>query len=92
MTNFGGEVPNVGTTTWLTPPRILEALGEFDLDPCAPLERPWDTAKKHYTTEDDGLIQPWFGRVWCNPPYGKEMNAFLERMVTHAHLGGGGWF
>jgi hypothetical protein len=90
MANFGGEVPNVGTTTWLTPPSVLDALGEFDLDPCAPLERPWDTAKKHYTTEDDGLIQPWFGRVWCNPPYGKEMNAFLERMVTHAHLGGGG--
>lgn len=83
MANFGNEVPNVGTTTWLTPPSILAALGEFDLDPCTPLDRPWDTAKKHYTIEDDGLIQPWFGRVWCNPPYGREMNAFLEKMVTH---------
>jgi hypothetical protein len=61
----------------------LKALGDFDLDPCASLNRPWDTAKHHYTEEDDGLIQPWFGRVWCNPPYGREMNAFLERMVTH---------
>lgn len=87
MANMGGETPNVSTTTWLTPPYILEALGEFDLDPCAPLNRPWDTAKHHYTVEDDGLIQPWFGRVWCNPPYGKEMNPFLEKMVTH---GGGG--
>jgi hypothetical protein len=83
MANFGGEVPNVGTTTWLTPPYILDALGEFDLDPCASLNRPWDTAKHHYTEEEDGLIQPWFGRVWCNPPYGKEMNAFLEKMVCH---------
>jgi hypothetical protein len=83
MANFGGEVRNVGTTTWLTPPYILKALGEFDLDPCTPLDRPWDTAKHHYTIEDDGLIQPWFGRVWCNPPYGREMNAFLEKMATH---------
>jgi hypothetical protein len=82
MANFGGEVRNVGTTTWLTPPYILKALGEFDLDPCTPLDRPWDTAKHHYTIEDDGLIQPWFGRVWCNPPYGREMNAFLEKMAT----------
>lgn len=53
------------------------------MDPCSPLDRPWDTAKHHYTIEDDGLLQPWFGRVWCNPPYGKEMNPFLERMVIH---------
>lgn len=88
MANLGNENPNVTTTTWLTPPHILKALGDFDLDPCASLNRPWDTAKHHYTEEDDGLIQPWFGRVWCNPPYGREMNAFLERMVTHDRGGG----
>tara|TARA_B110000503_G_scaffold137368_1_gene221456 strand:- start:513 stop:1016 length:504 start_codon:yes stop_codon:yes gene_type:complete len=83
MANLGGENPNVTTTTWLTPPYVIEALGEFDLDPCASLDRPWDTAKKHYTIEDDGLIQPWSGRVWCNPPYGKEMIPFLEKMAAH---------
>ena len=83
MANIGNENVNVGTTTWLTPPYVLEALGEFDLDPCSPLDRPWDTAKHHYTIEDDGLIMPWFGRVWCNPPYGREMNPFLEKMVNH---------
>ena len=84
MGNLGNENRNVGTTTWLTPPHILEALGEFDLDPCTPINRPWDTAKHHYTIEDDGLIMPWFGRVWCNPPYGREMNPFLEKMVNHS--------
>ncbi|MDG4853840.1 MULTISPECIES: hypothetical protein [unclassified Mesorhizobium] len=33
-----------GTDVWLTPPALLAALGgaeSFDLDPCAPLDRPW---------------------------------------------------
>ena len=33
---------------WLTPPYIIEALGRFDLDPCSPINRPWDTATIHY--------------------------------------------
>ena len=48
---------------WLTPPEILRPLGAFDLDPCAPIMRPWDTAAKHLNVNDDGLSQPWHGRV-----------------------------
>lgn len=83
MANLGNEQSVAGTEVWLTPPHILEALGEFDLDPCSSLDRPWDTAKNHYTVDDDGLIQPWFGRVWCNPPYGPKMGPFLEKLATH---------
>ena len=75
------------TDVWLTPPHILEALGPFDLDPCASEDRPWDTAKNHYTIKDDGLSQAWSGRVWCNPPYGPKMSPFLEKLATHP--GGG---
>ena len=74
---------NAGTTTWLTPPELIEALGPFDLDPCASLNRPWDTAKNHFTVEDDGLAQPWSGRVWCNPPYGREAAVWLEHLAAH---------
>lgn len=70
---------------WLTPPEVLKALGEFDLDPCSPVYRPWDTAKNHYTIDDDGLALPWFGRVWCNPPYGLEAASWLERMADHGN-------
>lgn len=72
-----------GKDEWLTPPEIIKALGEFDLDPCAPIIRPWDTANKHYTIKDNGLIQPWFGRVWCNPPYGRETGNWLKKMSEH---------
>lgn len=46
---------------WLAPPEILRALGAFDLDPCAPITRPWSTAATHYTVNDDGLSRPWHG-------------------------------
>ena len=68
---------------WLTPPEIFKALGIFDLDPCSPIERPWDTAIKHYSTVDNGLSKKWEGRVWLNPPYGSEAAIWLEKMVEH---------
>ncbi len=83
MANLGNEQSVSGTDVWLTPPYILEALGEFDLDPCSPVNRPWDTAKKHFTVEDDGLAQEWDGRVWCNPPYGPPMSKWLNRLAHH---------
>ncbi len=70
---------------WLTPPEILAALGKFDLDPCAPVLRPWDTASHHYTVVDNGLHHPWRGRVWCNPPFGREAVKWLRRMVEHGN-------
>lgn len=54
---------NGGHDEWLTPPKILQALGPFDLDPCAPVNRPWATAARHYTVADNGLAMPWHGRV-----------------------------
>ena len=68
---------------WLTPPHILSALGAFDLDPCAPINRPWDTARQHLTVMDNGLTHPWCGRVWLNPPYGLEAAVWLKRLADH---------
>lgn len=74
------------STIWLTPPAILRFLGEFDLDPCAaPSPRPWPTAKRHIELPEDGLKAKWEGRVWLNPPYGKDcgMDEWLEKMAEH---------
>lgn len=73
------------TDVWLTPPYILESLGDFDLDPCAPLHRPWPTARTHYTKADGGLSQLWQGRVWLNPPYGSETAHWLKRLADHGN-------
>lgn len=68
---------------WLTPPHVLAALGEFDLDPCSPVNPPWKIAESTYTIHDDGLKKPWNGRVWCNPPYGLEAAKWLARCADH---------
>ncbi|BAY86047.1 C-5 cytosine-specific DNA methylase [Calothrix parasitica NIES-267] len=60
------------TDCWYTPPSIIElviqVLGEINLDPCAD-DGQHIPAGKHYTFDDNGLEQPWFGKVYMNPPY-----------------------
>jgi len=77
----GHQSHNATTTTWLTPPHILAALGPFDLDPCAHPD--WPTAERLICLPDDGLAEPWAGRVWLNPPYGNDGWAWLDRLAKH---------
>lgn len=79
----GHQSARSDTDEWLTPPALLQALGSFDLDPCAPVRRPWEIAGRHYTIRDNGLAQPWEGRVFCNPPYGQETDRWMARMADH---------
>jgi hypothetical protein len=43
--------------------------GAFTLDVAAAKHNA--KAERFYTRADDGLRQPWSGRVWCNPPYSR---------------------
>jgi hypothetical protein len=82
--SIGGHQSARGQTDeWLTPPDIIKALGPFDLDPCSPITRPWDTAKKHFNILDNGLAQEWTGRVWLNPPYSNEIGPWMKRMCEN---------
>lgn len=76
-----------GSHVWLTPPDIIQALGPFDLDPCAaPAPRPWPTAKRHITLPNDGLATPWpkEERAWVNPPYSTaEIGKWLKALADH---------
>jgi hypothetical protein len=78
-------LPNQGiTNTWLTPKFIIDALGPFDLDPCAaPSPRPWATASRMIELPEDGLAAKWQGRVWLNPPYGSDIGQWMEKMAKH---------
>ena len=70
---------------WLTPPDLLAALGSFDLDPCAAVDQPWKTAYTQWTIQDDAWWEPWFGRVWLNPPYGRKTAVWVRRLAEHGN-------
>ena len=79
---------NVSSDEWYTPKWIIDTLGPFDLDPCSPAVRPFDTATVHWTKEQDGLRMPWGKtenvRVWLNPPYSRPLIVqFVRKMADH---------
>lgn len=82
------ERPVGATVEWYTPPELFDRLGlEFDLDPASPGADvvPWVPAARHITRAEDGLSQPWSGRVWLNPPYGPAGVAFIDRWIAHGN-------
>lgn len=84
--NTSFERSNKTTVEWYTPKEIIDSLGEFDLDPCAPINPLWQTAKVMYNKEDDGLKQNWVGRVWLNPPYSRPLiELFCKKMAEHGN-------
>lgn len=68
---------------WITPKYITDALGKLDLDVCAPITPPWPIATATYNINDDGLLQDWYGFVWCNPPYGTKTHIWLKKLHKH---------
>jgi hypothetical protein len=75
-----------GTDVWLTPPgiieRVQEVVGRIDLDPCAASRSsPAVPADTHLTEAEDGLNHRWSGTVYLNPPYGREVGTWVEKLV-----------
>lgn len=62
---------------WYTPAYIIElareVLGTIDLDPASSeAANARVQADRFFTAASDGYSHPWHGRMWLNPPYGKE--------------------
>ena len=65
---------------WETPQAFfddLNSLFHFTLDACALPENA--KCQRYITPEQDGLKQEWTGVVWCNPPYGRGIGAWVEK-------------
>lgn len=75
-----------GSDDWYTPKWIFDTLGlTFDLDVASPPDGiPWIPARRYYTMKDDGLMQPWEGLVWMNPPFSK-VTPWADRFIEHGN-------
>ena len=65
---------------WETPQDFFDELHEkyeFTLDAAATDENA--KLPNYYTVEDDALKQKWEGRVFVNPPYGREIKHWVEK-------------
>lgn len=82
-----------GDYEWYSPRDVVEAardvLGTIDLDPAScDVANTVIRASKIFTRQDNGLDQPWSGRVYLNPPYRQpEIEQFCEKFAQHAKAG-----
>lgn len=80
------------TVEWYTPPEVIERtvrlLGSIDLDPCSEgADPPNVPAAQHFTEADDGLSREWCGRVYMNPPYGRVIGEWVQKLVDEYRAG-----
>ena len=83
----------VGNNEWYTPSLYIEkariVMGGIDLDPAScPLAQETVQAKHIFSLEDDGLSHSWLGKVWMNPPYGRDLiGKFMLKMANEFSCG-----
>lgn len=69
------------TVEWETPQFLFDELsrmyGGFDLDPCATPSNA--KCSRYFTVDEDGLKQRWTGRVFMNPPYGRQIGLWVRK-------------
>lgn len=77
---------------YLTPPALVEAIGPFDVDVCASVGQPWETAKVMWTVREDGLSRAWpAGKLlYANPPYRcpdsrEGIELWMSRLADHGN-------
>ncbi|HEY4722804.1 MAG TPA: DNA N-6-adenine-methyltransferase, partial [Anaerolineae bacterium] len=76
------------TDDWHTPQWLFDLLHKefkFKLDVCATARNA--KCKRYFTRRDDGLKQTWRGVCWMNPPYGREIGAWIEKAHQSAKDG-----
>jgi hypothetical protein len=80
---------NSGENEWYTPADLIEAarrvLGAIDLDPATSLDaNEVVKAGQIFTRQENGLAEPWHGRVWMNPPYAQPtITQFCAKLALH---------
>ena len=88
MSKVNAGLMSSATELWGTPQSFFDELDRefgFTLDVCA---SDWNyKCERYFTEDDDGLLQPWSGVCWMNPPYGREIGKWMAKAVQEWRLG-----
>lgn len=81
---FGVPQAELTSDDHYTPKWVFDTMGlTFDVDVASPPGGiPWIPATRYFTKEDDGLSQPWVGKVWMNPPF-SGVTPWMRRFIDH---------
>lgn len=76
---------------WGTPQKLFDELNEvvggFDLDACASKENT-KVVEAYFNKDQNGLVQKWFGKVFCNPPYSRgEVEKWVDKALEETANG-----
>lgn len=71
-------------TDWETPRELFRVWdashGPFTLDVCATARNA--KCGRYFSPEINGLIQPWRGVCWMNPPYGRAIGLWIAKAMA----------
>lgn len=76
------------TAEWATPQDLFDSLNHefnFLLDVCATAENA--KCARFFTKKENGLVQPWVGTCFCNPPYGSQIRHWIEKAFRSSQEG-----
>lgn len=84
---MAGYIQTAQRDDWGTPLHLMNIVEEImltiHLDPCGAPGRILPHAKKTILLPEDGLAPSWAGlNVFVNPPYGKPLDAWLEKCAN----------
>lgn len=65
-----------------------QVMGTIDLDPASDeTAQQWVQATNYYTSEQDGLTRPWFGRVWLYLPIANKAGKWTKKAIAEFESG-----
>jgi len=71
-----------------TPQDLFDQLhAEFGFTLDAAAEDATAKCPRYFTPENDAFKQPWTGRVWLNPPYGRTIGKWIKKAYDEVQSG-----
>ncbi|GAM77090.1 modification methylase Bsp6I [Vibrio ishigakensis] len=77
---------------WHTPHQYIDSarkvMGSIDTDPASnDIAQEYIQADTYYTIDNSSLDKEWSGNVWMNPPYGRTIKDFCNKLVDEFESG-----